>query len=156
MTGSHRKLAAAIAEFNETERALELPAAGLAWLGFGGPLYLSGDVRLRALAIDGDGIHWVDANLAVESAYMNHPAFEYYSDLPGGSLQPALEIWQVSLARGRFSTILGPIGDVCALLDLDVPVPFPPDNWARTYRSDQDQTDSELLSLMSHCPGIVK
>ena len=148
-----RRLAAAMMAYNVEERA-PLVEAGLTWLGPNGPMYLAGDVRLRALAIDKDGVHWVDACLAVESAYMRHPAFDYYADLPGSTLTPAIEFWHVNFTRGRFSTTLGPIGEVCEVLDLDVPLPFPADNWARTYASDPEQTDAELLFLKDRVPGV--
>ena len=146
---SERRLAAAMASYNVEERA-PLEAAGLAWIGARGPLYLAGDVRLRALAIDRDGVHWVDAHLAVESAYLGHPAFDYYSDLPGGNLDPSVEFWQVNCTRGRFSTMLGPIGSVCCLLDLDVPVPFPADNWARSWETYPDRFDTDEIGLVAY------
>jgi hypothetical protein len=143
-----RRLREAIAEYNLAERA-ELVEEGLTWLGLAGPIYRSGPVRMRALAIDVDGVHWVDACLAAESAYFGHPIFEYYSDRPGGQLQMSVEIWQVSLTRGRFSTILGRIADVCDILDLDAPETFPADNWARSYDSWPDRTDEQMMRIDS-------
>jgi hypothetical protein len=144
-------LLTAMDTFNAAERAELAAETGLVWLGATGPAFLAGDIRIRALfkSLNGDTL-WCDANLVVESAYLGHPAYDYYADQPGGSMEPGHDLWVCTPERGRHNAIIVPITETCFRLDLPEPMPYPADNWCRSWRTHPWQTDKSAIGLVIH------
>ncbi|MFC6017236.1 hypothetical protein ACFP2T_13590 [Plantactinospora solaniradicis] len=158
-TAADDELTAAITRYNGIQRAELEKETGLRWLGGMGTIFAAGTVRIRALFVDPVGRQWADACLAVESAYLRHPAHDYYADQPGASMEPAHDLWVMTQWRGMWNAILVPIDEICSRLDLPDPVPVALRGYARTWDTMPMVTDAEALAAaadgIGHLVGLT-
>lgn len=138
----------AVDRFNQAQLAEFRLRTGLRYLGYSGPVFLSGTVRVRGLFVDPAGTHWTDADLIVESAYLRSPWWDHYHDRLGGNLEPAHELRVMSPERGWVDALIGPVAEICELVDLPAPESFP-DGWARSWRTFPWLEDAQALEMVA-------
>lgn len=147
------RLEDAIRGFNQAERADFLLATSTRWLGIDGPVYLLGDVRVRALFVDDLDRHWVDAYLAVESltgiGRLNASQVEMYRQLAIDA-DEVDDLWVFTDTRGRWNAVMTPVTTLASRWGYPAPVRLPDGNWARNWLDLPERTDEQELAWIAH------
>lgn len=142
-------------EYNRESLAEFEQKTGMRYLGEDGPVYLAGSTRIRGLFVDAAGGHWCDARLVAESAYggSRNQVSRTYESLVAERLEAGLDLWIVTIERGRHDAIIARIAEACEAADLPAPELFAP-GWARSWRTFGWMVDaSELACLAGGGPG---
>jgi hypothetical protein len=148
-----QQLDAAMRAFNAAERTEFMLTTATRWLGLGGPTYLIGDVRVKALFEDIHGRYWADAYLAVESlsgiGRPNPDLMEVYRQA-AVDISEARDLWVCTDVRGKWNAIMTPVEGLANAWGYPPPVRLPDGNWARTWLDLPERTDEQELAWIAH------
>jgi hypothetical protein len=147
----------ALDNYNAAERDdPDVATANLTWHPTGGPVYVAGDVRIKALATDQHGHHWGDSYLVAESLAIDLEGRLKAKSRAAAVLgeDGAVEVFQMTYQRGRLVALLAPIEAICRALDLPAPEAFPDGNWARTWSTPECVSDAQELVLAAQ--GLIR
>jgi hypothetical protein len=149
-------LHAAIAAYNRAEIAEVEQAHRIKFLDLGGPMFELHHVAVRGLFVGHDGRHWIDAVLWAESTRWlpdTHRAHadEWALDMVGGS-DIGVDLFVVTMARGRHMACLAPLDAFANLVDLGPVHNLPWTSWARSWSTDPASSDDTARAWVEIVP----
>jgi hypothetical protein len=151
-----QRLDAAMLAVNRTNIAEIERAHRVRFLDLGGPLFEFHYVAMRGLFVGHNGRHWIDVALWSESTrwlpdiHRAH-ADEWALDMVGGS-DIGVDLFVVTMARGRHMACLAPLDDFADLVGLGPVRTLPWTGWARSWSTDPASSDGKACAWAEIMP----